>query len=94
MQIRETCPLAGRTVRITSGPYEGYDYIVEDWACNVFGTITWEMMMNNPAILDYLLGHDCQLSDEEHSYMETAMYGKVGLLGKVIRWEEIEVPNE
>ena len=93
MQIRETCPLAGKTVKITSGPYEGNDYVVEDWACNVFGAITWELKMGNPAILDYLAGHDFQMSDDKHDYMITAMYGKVGLFGKVVRWEEIEVPN-
>lgn len=94
MQIKKTCPLAGKTIRITSGPYEGNDFVVEDWACNVFEGLAWEMRMNNPAILDYLVGHNFELSGAEHSYMGTAMYGKVGLYGKVVRWEEIEVPDE
>ena len=90
----DACPYSGKTVSIVGGPYTGEEFDVEDYACNVFGTVAWELMTNNPAILDYLAGHGFELSNSEHSYCITAMYGHVGGFGKVIRLEEIEVPHE
>jgi len=85
MSYKETSPLAGRTVKVVKGDFEGEDFVVEDYACNVFGSPSWPLSIGNPAVLEYLRTHEF-----EPDAQLTALYGKVGMFGHILHADELE----
>lgn len=83
-------PLAGQTVRLKEGimPFmvgdaAGAEFVVEDWACNVFGQSVWDMD-GNPAALEYAI----RISST-HPMDDNAVYGKVGMFAHIVHDTEI-----
>lgn len=91
MRIRRARhPLAGQTVRLKEGimPFmvgdaAGAEFVVEDWACNVFGCSVWDMN-GNPAALEYAI----RISST-HPIDDNAVYGKVGIFAHIVHDTEI-----
>lgn len=95
--MRETHPMAGRTVRLREGiglfflngeVAGGKDFIVEDWVQNVFGCSVWEAN-GNPAAMEYAMrtgtnGNNTPMDNE-------VVYGKVAGLGHIVHNSELEV---
>ena len=82
----ESSTLAGKTVKIALGEFEGESFAVEDFACNVLGTDRWIMNYGNPTVLEYLM---------THSYYPgattSALYGKVGMFAHILDFAELIV---
>lgn len=66
---------AGQTVTLSSGPYAGEEYRIEDYWDRVSGQ-SWSMSAGNPAALQYAIKAP-SLDDE-------VLYGKIGGLGYLV----------
>lgn len=73
----EPSPLAGKTVKLTSGD----EYVVEDWWDRVSGG-SWMTAEGNPAALQYAFRAVGVLDDE-------VLYGKIGHFGHLIHISEV-----
>lgn len=82
----DSSPLAGKTVEVISGRFNGELFRVEDFACNVFGTIEWELLFGNPTVLEFLATHKYYPGIEK-----SALYGKVGMFAHVFCPEELRM---
>ena len=81
---REKSPLAGKTVRVVSGNFVGDKFVVEDYACNVFGRYDWLSVFNNPSVFEFLMTHEYRPDNKS-----TALYGKIGPYGHILREDEV-----
>lgn len=78
-------PLAGETCMVVKGMYEGLEFEVEDYACNVFGSKTWLLeKRGNPAVIGFRMTHTFDPSHESR-----ALYGKIGGLGVILAETEV-----
>ena len=90
--MRDTSPLAGRTVRIAGTAkhpqvpdFGGSEFRVEDWWENVGGK-SWQACEGNPACMVYGIRSGLSglpLDDE-------VLYGKIGPFGHLVHYSEIE----
>lgn len=93
--MQERHPLAGQTVKLKQGILKfgngqeasGAEFVVEDWAPNVFGKSFWEIN-GNPACLEYAVR--AAVSDFRIPIDSKAVYGKVGMFGHIVHDSEIE----
>lgn len=87
---KEQSPLAGKTVKITSGSYMGCEFRVEDWWDRV-GNGSWMYATGIPVCMQYtirtLKPHEDLPIDNE------VLYGKIGSLGYLVHISEIEQPS-
>ena len=71
---------AGQTVTLTSGPFAGSEYRIEDYWDRLTGG-SWMDAAGNPAALQYamhpLSGHTVPFDDE-------VLYGKIGPFGHLV----------
>lgn len=71
---------AGQTVTLTSGPFAGTEYRIEDYWDRLTGG-SWMTADGNPAALQYAMhalgGHTVPLDDE-------VLYGKIGPFGHLV----------
>ncbi|WP_395391426.1 hypothetical protein WBP07_12500 [Novosphingobium sp. BL-8A] len=76
---RQPHPLAGRSVVIASGSFEGHSYWIEDWWDRIAGQ-SWMDCDGNPACLEYAMrsGFDGDPINDD------VVYGKVGSFGKLM----------
>lgn len=92
--MRDTHPLAGKTVKLSDGlgpcfaggDISGAEFIVEDWAENVLGCSVWAAN-GNPAALEYAfrIGSNGRNTPIDNN----AVYGKVGIFGHIVHDSEI-----
>lgn len=85
MKHEQESALAGQTVMIESGQFEGQEYIVEDWWDRVTGK-SWMICKGNPACLDYA----ARSAIEKMPIDDNVLYGKIGMFGKLIHVSQIE----
>ena len=80
----EPHPLAGKTVKIIAGEYEGKHYWIEDWWDKITGG-SWMFAEGNPACLQYAMrsGLGNLPTDDE------VVYGKIGALGHLVHVSEL-----
>lgn len=92
--MRDTHPLAGKTVKLSDGlgpcfaggDISGAEFIVEDWAENVLGCSVWAAD-RNPAALEYAIR---MFSNGKMVPIDNnAVYGKVGIFGHIVHDSEI-----
>ncbi|QDK03014.1 hypothetical protein KNU71_gp103 [Streptomyces phage Braelyn] len=72
-------PLAGKTVVLSSGPYAGQEFRVEDYWDRISGQ-SWTVSAGNPACMKYAiaqLDYPVPMDDE-------VLYGKTGLFGNLV----------
>jgi hypothetical protein len=76
--------MAGKTVTIKKGKYEGHEYRLEDWWDKLTGG-SWGDAQGNPACLLYAMRGAAEglPSDDE------VVYGKIGALGHLIHISEL-----
>ena len=84
---KEAHPLAGKTVKINGGQFDGQDYHLEDW-WDRLGQGRWKWAQGNPACLEFAMrmgaseGH--LITDDE------VVYGKIKSgLGKLIHVSQL-----
>jgi len=88
--MRPRSKLSGKTVKIIKGTYKELNYVVEDWAENVFGQ-SWMDMKGNPACLKYAMRaglKDNLPTDDE------VLYGKIGILAELVHISEISIDGK
>jgi hypothetical protein len=79
MNHKAAHPLAGQTVILSSGPYAGQEYRIEDYWDRVTGG-SWMDASGNPGALQYAmlsLQTDVPFDDE-------VLYGKIGVFGHLV----------
>lgn len=82
MMHNESHPLAGQTVRLTSGE----EYRLEDWWDTLTGG-SWMFADGNPAALNYAMrsaAANLPLDNE-------VVYGKIGAFGHLVHVSELDV---
>ena len=82
--IRERSSLAGKSVVVKKGDFEGCVFDVEDYACNVFGTLDWVFLLGNPTVVEFLARHKRRNDDER-----CALYGHIGMFAHILQSDEI-----
>ena len=90
-ETMRSCPFSGKTMSVASGPHEGQLIEVEDWAYKTLGSLHWECMTQNAAVLIYLIEHDFETSADGYPYYRTAICGKIDGLSHIVRLEELEL---
>lgn len=94
--MRETHPLAGKTVRLKENigrflqgnKAGGAEFVVEDWADNVLGQSVWTAQ-GNIAAIEYSLRTACNGNNIPMD--NKGIYGKVGGFGHIVHESEIIV---
>lgn len=86
----EAHELAGQTVTIKSGDFEGEPYRIEDWWDRVSGGRSWMDMEGNPACLEYAI----RSADERKPMSNDVVYGKVHGFGKLMHISDLGEPVE
>jgi hypothetical protein len=85
MTIHSTAhDLAGKTVKIKSGTFEGQSYRIEDWWDRVSGK-SWMDCNGNPACLEYAV----RSAGEGTGINDDVVYGKIGSFGKLIHISQL-----
>ena len=82
--VRERSRLAGKSVVVKKGDFEGCIFDVEDYACNVFGRADWIFLFGNPTVLEFVAKHKYRNDDER-----CALYGHIGMFAHVLQSDEI-----
>ncbi len=86
-KIREPHALAGKTVLVKGGEFDGKEYHIEDWWQNVAGK-SWMFCDGNPACLEFAMrsGFESLPPDNE------VVYGKIGAMGKLMHVSQLGDP--
>ena len=82
--VRERSRLAGKSVVVKKGDFEGCIFDVEDYACNVFGGTDWIFLFGNPTVLEFVATHKHRDDDDLG-----ALYGHIGMFAHVLQTDEI-----
>jgi len=77
--------LAGQTVAIKTGTFQGNHFRVEDWHDRVIGG-SWMDAEGNPAALDYAMRSGVK---DKLPLDNEVLYGKIGGLGKLVHQSEL-----
>ena len=86
---QEPSPLAGQTVAIISGHFEGMEYVVEDWWDRVAGK-SWMWSDGNPAAMFYGI----RSAKDELPTDNQVLYGKIGASGYLLHISEVQAGRE
>lgn len=78
-------PLAGMTVKIVGGPFDGRDYRVEDWWDRIAGQL-WMDCNGNPACLEYAV----RSSVEQTPINDEVVYGKIANSGYLMHVDRFQ----
>lgn len=77
-------PLAGRTVMVAAGEFEGQQYRLEDWWDKLTGG-SWGDAAGNPAAIDYAI----RAALEGMPGDDEVVYGHIGSFGKLIHVSQL-----
>ena len=99
--MRERYKLAGRTVKIKNGvgissfkeELSEKEFVIEDWAENVFGC-SWMYADGNPTALEYAMRSAFSGSNNNvPTFSNDVLYGKVGMFAHLFHVNELELPE-
>lgn len=77
-------PLAGKTVKITTGQFAGRQYWIEDWWDRVAGK-SWMDCDGNPACMEYAV----RSASEGTVLNNDVVYGKFDIFAKLIHINQL-----
>jgi len=80
--------LAGQTVTISAGEFEGQEYRIEDWWDRVSGE-SWQFAKGNPACIQYAV----RSAVEGWPVDDEVVYGKIDHLGYLIHVSQLPKPE-